>query len=119
MTRIVGVYNADGSILGELKFTIGKITGKSDCGLCDLTHGWNPFGKPSWKNACSARSIEIELVHRDELTSAQSEAAGDLPAIIIQLGETWRKLMSAEDISSFKGNSSGLLSEVERLVSEL
>ena len=119
MTRIVGVYNADGSILGELKFTMGKITGKSDCGLCDLTHGWNPLGKPSWRNACSASSVEIELVHRDEITSGQNEVAGDLPAVIIQLGETWMKLMSAEDISSFKGNSSGFLAEINRLVSEL
>ena len=119
MTRIVGVYNADGSVLGELKFTMGKITGRSDCGLCDLTHGWNPFGKPSWRNACSASSVEIELVHRDEITSGQNKVAGDLPAVIIQLGETWRKLMSAEDISSFKGNSSEFLAEINRLVSEL
>ncbi len=119
MTHIIGVYNADGSVLGELKFTIGKITGKSDCGLCDLTHGWNPFGKPSWRNACSASSAEIELIHRDEMTSTQIQVAGDLPAVIVQLGETWRKLMSAEDISSFKGNSSGFLAEINRLVSEL
>ena len=119
MTRIVGVYNADGSVLGELKFTMGKITGRSDCGLCDLTHGWNPFGKLSWRIACSASSVEIELVHRDEITSGQNEVAGDLPAVIIQLGETWMKLMSAEDISSFKGNSSGFLAEINRLVSEL
>ena len=119
MTRIVGIYNADGSILGELNFSIRKVLGKSDCGLCDLTHGWNPFGKPSWRNACSARSIEIELVHRDELTSDQNKTAGDLPAIIFQLGETWRKLMTAEDIYSFKGNGSGFLDEIERLVSEL
>ena len=119
MIRIVGIYNADGSILGELNFAIGKVTGKSDCGLCDLTHGWNPLGKLSWRNACSASSIEIELVHRDELTSDQTEAAGDLPAVIALLDGTWRKLMSGEEISSFKGNSSGFLAEIERLVSEL
>ncbi|MBJ87067.1 MAG: hypothetical protein CL461_02410 [Acidimicrobiaceae bacterium] len=118
MIRIVGIYNADGSILGELNFAIGKVTGKSDCGLCDLTHGWNPFGKPSWRNACSASTIDIELVHRDELTSVQNEVAGDLPAVIALLDGTWRKLMSGEEISSFKGNSSGFLAEIERLVRE-
>ena len=119
MIRIVGIYNADGSILGELNFAIGKVTGKSDCGLCDLTHGWNPFGKPSWRNACSASTIDIELVHRDELTSGQNEAAGDLPAVIIQLGETWKKIMSAEDIAFFKGNAPAFLAEIERIASEL
>jgi len=119
MTRIVGIYNADGSILGELNFAIRKVIGKSDCGLCDLTHGWNPFGKLSWRNDCLASSIEIELVHRDELTSDQTEAAGDLPAVIALFDGTWRKLMSAEDISCFKGNGSGFLAEVERLVNGL
>ena len=119
MTRIVGVYNADGSILGEFNFAIGKVIGRRDCGLCDLTHGWNPFGKPSWRNACSVSSVEIELVHRNELTSDQNEVAGDLPAVITLLDGTWRKLMSGDEISSFKGNGSGFLAEIERLVSEL
>ena len=116
MTHIVGVYNADGSILGELKFAVSKVIGRNDCGLCDLTHGWNPFGKPSWKSACSASSIEIELLHQDELTEGQREAAGDLPAVIVGNGGAWQKIMAASDIITFHGNASGFLTHIESLV---
>jgi hypothetical protein len=118
MTRIIGIYNADGSILGELKFAVNKVTGKSNCGLCDLTHGWNPLGKSSWKRASSSSHVEIELLHRNELTTEQSETAGDLPAIIVEKVGEWKKIMSADDIFSFSGNASGFLTQIETLVDE-
>ena len=116
MTRIIGVYNADGSIFGELQFAINKLIGKTSCGLFDLTHGWNPFGKASWKHACSSSNVEIELLHRNELTSEQYEAAGDLPAVIIGNTGEWKKIMSADDILSFSGNASGFLTQIEILM---
>lgn len=118
MTRIIGIYNADGSILGELKFAVNKVTGKSNCGLCELTHGWNPLGKSSWKRASSSSHVEIELLHRNELTREQSETAGDLPAIIVGKAGEWKKIMSADDIFSFSGNASGFLTQIEILMGE-
>ncbi len=118
MTRIIGVYNADGSIFGEVQFVINKLLGKTNCGLCDLTHGWNPFGKPSWKDACSSSNLKIGLLHRNELTSDQSEAAGDLPAVIAESAGEWKKIMTAEDIRSFSGDASGFLTRIEDLAGE-
>ena len=37
-TRLVGVYNADGGIVGELKYFFGHLIGISKCELCDVTH---------------------------------------------------------------------------------
>ena len=48
--KLVGIYNANGSVLGELKYLVGKLTGQSDCALCDITHG--PFrGKADFRDA--------------------------------------------------------------------
>ncbi len=118
MTRIIAVYNADGSILGELQFAINKLIGKSSCGLCDLTHGWNPFGKASWKHACSSSNLRIELLHRNELTGDQSEAAGDFPAVIAESAGEWKKIMTAEEIHSFSGDAPGFLTRIEDLAGE-
>jgi len=118
MTRIIGVYNANGSIFGEVQFAINKLLGKTNCGLCELTHGWNPFGRSSWKDACSFSDIGIELLHRDELTDDQSKAAGDLPAVIAEGAGEWEKIMTAEDIRSFIGDASGFLTRINELVSK-
>ncbi len=47
---LVGVYNADGDILGELAYVFKKAIGKTKCGLCDLTHGGVTM-KDAWKKA--------------------------------------------------------------------
>ena len=46
---VFGIYNADGTFFGELGYVIAKLGGKRSCSLCDVTHGWNPFGKRQWK----------------------------------------------------------------------
>ena len=35
---VVGVYNSDGGIIGELTYVAKKIMGKTKCDLCSLTH---------------------------------------------------------------------------------
>ena len=44
-STIFGIYNADATPLGETRYALSKVTGNSSCELCDITHGWNPFGK--------------------------------------------------------------------------
>ena len=34
---IVGVYNADGGVLGELTYVFKKITKQTKCAFCELT----------------------------------------------------------------------------------
>ena len=38
VTRLIGVYDADGSLVGELRYALRKVTGRGHCSLCDLTH---------------------------------------------------------------------------------
>jgi hypothetical protein len=38
--KFVGIYNADGTILGEISYVAKKLAGRGSCALCDITHGW-------------------------------------------------------------------------------
>jgi hypothetical protein len=38
-SELVGVYHAEGSLLGELRYVWGKLRGTAHCALCDITHG--------------------------------------------------------------------------------
>ena len=44
MQEVVGIYNADGTIGGELSYALAKLARRGSCELCDVTHGWNPLG---------------------------------------------------------------------------
>ena len=37
--EVVGVYHANGGVLGEIAYVFGKILGQTECALCDVTHG--------------------------------------------------------------------------------
>ncbi|WP_419917208.1 hypothetical protein [Candidatus Poriferisodalis sp.] len=107
--RLVGIYDADGGLAGELRYALGKLRGRSKCALCDITHGWNPMGSRQWKQACAATPVELELVHRDEATAAQLAAAAQLPAIVAHDGERWSAALSTADITACAGSPELLL----------
>ena len=111
---MVGIYNADGGVSGELRYALDKVLGRSDCGLCDLTHGWNAFGKRSWREACRASSVPIEMIHRDKATESQLAAAGSLPAVLVRDEETWRLAADRELIASLRKDPTGFIDHLER-----
>jgi hypothetical protein len=39
---LVGVYDADGTALGELSYFLRASVGRAHCALCDVTHGRTP-----------------------------------------------------------------------------
>ena len=110
-STIFGIYNADATPLGETRYALSKVTGNSSCELCDITHGWNPFGKKSWKRTCNSTSINLELIHRNEATPSQLQAAKPLPAFITEHSGHWKLLMSKDEIAQFTKRPEGLIDE--------
>tara|TARA_B100000902_G_scaffold241373_1_gene228597 strand:- start:65 stop:430 length:366 start_codon:yes stop_codon:yes gene_type:complete len=118
MSQFIGLYKADGSPSGELRYLLGKLTHRTSCSLCDLTHGWNPFGKSSWKAASKDLGIRISLLHRDEASDEQLAAVDTLPAIIqVQEnpvgGNGWVLVMTSEEIESYRNAPRGLLAALK------
>ena len=111
--RAVGIYNAEGSLRGELSYIFKKLSGRGSCSLCDITHGWSPKPKRSWREACVESSVEITLLHLDELSERQRAAFTEAPTILHEHEGEWRVLMSAEEITQFKGDPEGLLRALE------
>jgi hypothetical protein len=109
--RYVGIYNADGTILGELRYVVGKLRGTTSCSLCDITHG-KVRPRKDFFAACADAAIEIELLHRNEATSEQLAAAGILPALIVEEEGTWRCVLTASDLEECDGSPSELIARL-------
>ena len=110
---VFGIYNADGTFFGELGYVIAKLAGKKSCSLCDVTHGWNPFGKRHWKGLCKSSSLDIQLIHRDEATESQLQAAVDLPSFITEVEEGWAQIMTSTQITKLKSQPKTIVSMLE------
>ena len=111
----VGIYDADGGLGGELRYVANKLLGRRKCALCDITHGWNPMGSRSWKQACSVSNVELELVHRDEAAADQLAATSGLPCILRQRNGQWSEAMPASEIAQYVGDPAAFLERLEHL----
>lgn len=85
---LIGVYKADGGILGELSYFFGHLVGIKSCSLCDITHSpikkKNDF-KAFEKRLLEERGIAFRLVHMNERTEAEFAASqGREPCVLLQ-----------------------------------
>jgi hypothetical protein len=95
MEKLIGIYDADGGVVGELRYVLGHLRGTTECSLCDITHG-KLRRKAQWDRCVSQRGLDVELLHRNELTAAQSAAASQLPCVLIESADGIELLLGPE-----------------------
>ncbi|MFQ3315848.1 MAG: hypothetical protein ACI85J_001678 [Candidatus Poriferisodalaceae bacterium] len=104
MAEFVGIYNADSGIRGELTYALIKLSGKSSCSLCEITHGWNPFGRNAWRTSCRESGLDLTLIHRNNASAQQLNAVESLPAILKKTDGNWSQVVSADELLSAKND---------------
>lgn len=74
--ELIGVYDADGTLVGEVRYWIGARLGRTHCGLCEITHGLFTE-RADWRQCRD--QLDVELVAL--LGPAELDAcAGDVEA---------------------------------------
>ena len=111
MARYTGIYNADGTLLGEIAYITKKIVGRCSCALCDITHGWTGRRR-DFDATCNAAGIEWELLHRDEATPEQLAAAGELPAVITHGDNGWQLVLGPKQLDECAGDPAALVARI-------
>ena len=117
--RILAIYDADLSVVGELAYAVGKLTGTRSCALCDITHGLNPFGKQSWRSYCLERP-EVEWLHRNEVSDEMlTRLPTPLPCVIKQDGHgRLCTLLDASELMACRGEVQRFDEKLARALSE-
>jgi len=82
LEKITGIYHADGSLVGEMRYLVGKIRGTTHCALCEVTHGL--VRKKRNFSALEERlPVPVELVHLDERDAELAAFTKDrTPAVV-------------------------------------
>lgn len=119
VTELVGVYDADGSLLGELAYAWGKVRGTRHCGLCDITHAL-VRRKPEWDAMVARLPVPVRVLHLDELDDPLREAVGrtGAPVVLAAEGGSWRELVGAGDLDAMDGSVDAFEAAVVRLLEE-
>ena len=85
---LIGIYKADGGLIGEISYFLGHLIGVRECSLCDITH--SPIMKKRAFKEFEARlrasrGIEMRLVHMNERTESELAASnGREPCVLLE-----------------------------------
>ena len=80
--RLVGVYDADHTVRGELLYWVGARLGRAHCGLCTITHGV-VRAKREWQEYRTALPAPFDTFHRDDQPAAV-RAVGTVPVVVAE-----------------------------------
>lgn len=102
--RLLGVYNADGGLVGELRYVVGHLLGTTSCALCDITH--SPIRrKKEWDALVAELGIRVDLRHLNELDDRERAAVGDdAPIVLVESEGMLRPLLDAEQLTALDGS---------------
>ena len=106
ITELIGVYDADSTLLGEVSYWVGARLGITHCSLCELTHG--VFTKKSeWKQCAESFTVPFHLFHRDDAPHDVLLAlAGEFPAVLQRTTEGLKVILTKEELERFDGHTS-------------
>jgi hypothetical protein len=85
VSELIGVYDADGSVVGEIRYWVGARFGRSHCSLCDITHG--TFRERSeWRAFRDILPVEFTTCHRDDAPADVIKACGaNFPVVLARV----------------------------------
>ena len=101
---LYAIYDADGSLVGELRYLVDKFLGRADCALCDLSHGWHPAGKRAWRQKQGA-TTQLTWLHRDEVPHhVLVHVSESLPCVATDTHGNVDILISKDELAGCEGN---------------
>ena len=112
--RLVGVYDADSTLRGELAYWVGARLGRRHCSLCDITHG-SIRQRPEWTACQVGLPVPFDTFHRDDQPDAIRAAAGSqAPAVVAETDTGHLLLLTARDLDACDGSTDRLVDAIEQ-----
>jgi hypothetical protein len=108
VSALVGVYDADGGLLGEAAYVWGRLRGTRHCSLCDITH--SPLRrKPAWDALVGDLGLPVDLLHLNELPADVAEAVrgSGAPVVLARTDAGLTVLLDAAELEQAAGSVQG------------
>ncbi len=114
LLRLVGVYDAEGTLRGELAYWVGARLGRAHCALCDITHG-SVRERSDWKACRAALPVAFETYHRDDQPPAVRDAAeGVTPVVLAETAVGHVVLLGPAELERCEGSVDEFAAALDR-----
>ncbi len=103
VVELVGVYHADGGIVGELRYAAGRLLGRTHCALCDVTHS-GVRRRPEWDRMAAGLPVPVRLVHLNERDARERVASPLTPCVLARTGDGLVEVLGPDDLDGLGGS---------------
>ena len=110
---LIGIYKADGGVIGELSYFFGHLIGVRSCSLCDISHS-PVMKKSSFKKLeqemLKEHGIAIKMIHLNERNDRELKAsAGREPCMLLEYpDQSISMFLDAVDLKALSGSVTSL-----------
>ena len=119
IVRLVGVYDADSTVRGELAYWVGARLGRRNCSLCEITHG-SVRQRPEWKACRAGLPVPFDTFHRnDQPDTIRAATGGQAPVVVAETHTGHILLLSARDLDACDGSIDRLVDTIEHAATRL
>ena len=114
IVRLVGVYDADGTLRGELTYWVGARLGRAHCALCDITHGV-VRERADWRSCRDGLPVPFDTYHRDDQPEpVRAAAAGVAPVVLAETAVGHIVLLGPDELEACDASVEQLSAAIER-----
>ena len=112
---LVGVYDADSTVRGELAYWVGARLGRRHCSLCEITHG-SVRQRPEWRACQAGLRVRFDTSHRnDQPDPIRTAAGGQAPVVVVAETDIGHMvLLASSDLDACGGSIDRLVEAIER-----
>jgi hypothetical protein len=115
---LIGIYKADGGIVGELSYFFGHLVGVRSCSLCDISHSpimKKPSFKALEKHLLAQHAIAMRMIHLNERNEREQKASeGREPCILLEYpDQSISMFVDSSDLTALSGSVSSLKKLIE------
>jgi hypothetical protein len=106
--RLVGVYDASGTIGGELSYFVRARIGLAHCALCAITHG-RVRERSDWRACRDQLPVAFVTYHRDDQPDEVEQAAArEAPVVLAETSDGLVRLLGPVELARCNGSPSAL-----------
>lgn len=113
IVRLVGVYDADSTLRGELSYWVGARLGRRHCSLCDITHG-SVRQRPEWKACQAGLPVPFDTFHRNDQPGViRAATGGQAPVVVAETAAGHVLLLTPAELDACDGSIDRLVEALE------
>jgi hypothetical protein len=109
---LVGVYDADATLIGEVAYWVGARLGVRHCALCDVTHG-TFRRRRDWDCEVARIHLPFTTFHRNDAPhDVLAACGGALPAVLRRTGDRVTVLLGPDEIARCASSPAALVDRI-------